>query len=194
MGVTKTVMPEGDRAMNKSTLFVLMLMLSLLVMVLSVSGAAAKAEFITAEGYEAQCKVLDPGKVWFDGDIMQVRGQISEYKAVTDNDLVGGINTADLNITLDLTTGNGTAWGKFKSIPWAYPNSSWEGSFNGRVVGWFYQGKGTGHGTGELSGMKFKTKTWEMPYDIDKIPADICAMQPATMMMNEYIILLPHGS
>lgn len=162
-------------------------------MVLLVPKVVAQAKFISAEGYEAQCgEILDPGKTWFDGYTMQIRGQVSEFKGIANNPLVGGTNTVTLNVTLDLTTGNGTAWGKFKSIPSARPYGSWEGSFSGRVVGGLYQGKGIGHGTGELSGMQMKNESLEMPYDssVLPLPSECGTTNPSTMLMNDYRILM----
>jgi hypothetical protein len=183
--------------MKKSTL-ILKLLLPLVLMGVIVSGVAATAEFVFRDGYEALCSEGIPERFWEPGDKLQIRGQTNVYRTYSpDSDRHTGTNTAIVNATVDLNTGNGTAWGTFKSIPDIYPDgdSYWEGTFSGRLVGGLYTGSGVGFGTGELSGMQMKTVTREILFDASLMSPDPCSTgaNPPTMLHNEIRVLKPHG-
>ena len=60
-----------------------------------------------------------------------------------------------VNINLDMTTGNGVAYGKSTISPDGM-DGTWEGTFQGKLQNFVMHGKSVSQGTGELEGMIFK--------------------------------------
>lgn len=91
-------------------------------------------EKVTTTDYTATITILelvDPGSVKIVGQNMIVKDMIVLTRYEASSDLV----TADLLITINfkfnLNTGEGPSHGKWSSLPDAYPDVMWEGSFTG---------------------------------------------------------------
>jgi hypothetical protein len=91
-------------------------------------------EKVTTTDYTATITILgivDPGSVKIVGQNMIVKDMIVLTRYEASSDLV----TADLLITINfkfnLNTGEGPSHGKWSSVPDAYPEAMWEGSFTG---------------------------------------------------------------
>lgn len=168
---------------------------SLIFLALLASGVAAQADFLFGDGYEALCNEGVPERMWVNGNVLQIRGQINRsrtYMPIFDETF--GTNVSIVNVRLDVTTGDGTVWGTFTSTPDEI-DGTLEGSFSGRLIGGLYFGRGVGHGTGELAGMQLKTVTEEIPYDPELMPPGSCpsGIDPPTMLHNEMRVLAPKG-
>jgi len=91
-------------------------------------------EKVTTINYTATMTIagiIDPGSVKIVGQNMIVKGMIVKTRYEASSPLV----TADLLITINfkfnLNTGEGPSHGKWSSVPDAYPDAVWEGSFTG---------------------------------------------------------------
>jgi hypothetical protein len=91
-------------------------------------------EKVTTTDYTATITILalvDPGSVKIVGQNMIVKDRVVLTRYAATSDLV----TADLLITINfkfnLNTGEGPTHGKWSSVPDAYPDAMWEGSFTG---------------------------------------------------------------
>ena len=91
-------------------------------------------EKVTTTDYTATITIIDivdPGTVKIVGQNMIIKDLVALTRYEASSDLV----TADLLITINskfnLYTGEGPTHGKWSSVPDAYPDAMWEGSFTG---------------------------------------------------------------
>jgi hypothetical protein len=111
-----------------------------------------------------------PGRVWTSEEgILQIRG--AEGAGVTTGD-IPGIMTFTLNAAIDMSTGEGRAWGTYVSTD-DYGNT-FEGIWLVSVTGYVnIEGIGVGHGTGAYEGMLFKSSFWGVNLYLGGLPPEV---------------------
>jgi hypothetical protein len=112
--------------------------------------AAAKPVRIPFSGIEYTCSA-EGGEVWMtrDGTMQHIRGQTLVDMSVTDVPFASGMSTHEVNMNMDLLSGNCTVWGK---ALYEVEGGSWRMNYSGRCTDFIYSGGGVGHGLGELEG------------------------------------------
>ncbi len=118
-----------------------------------------------------------PGQVWFseNGTVMHMRGQTTYSKIEPmpghpecDSRYAEGDATMTVNVDLNLATGNGISWGT-STVTHPGIDGAFVGPFEGRILGFAFQGKSVCRGTGDLKGLFEKVsiqQTGENTYDI----------------------------
>jgi hypothetical protein len=161
--------------MRKTVLFLLAVMIiDALALAPAVSGAA-KASRITTCALQTNTAEI-PGKMWFsdDGTMMHIRGQLT-YGDIEplpghpecDPIYSRGQIEMEVNINLNVATGEGNAYGKH-IIRMEGRDGAWKGTFQGKIKGFSYSGKAISHGTGGLDGLLQKmniVQTGETTYE-----------------------------
>jgi hypothetical protein len=161
--------------MKRTVLFLLaVLIIGALALVPAISGAA-KASRITTCALQTNTAEI-PGKMWFsdDGTILHIRGQIT-YADIEplpghpecDPAYSRGQLEMELNVNLNVVTGEGNAYGK-QTIRAEGLDGSWVGAFQGKITGTGYTGRALSHGTGDLAGLLQKVnivQTGEATYE-----------------------------
>ncbi len=171
----------------------------LLLAVLLVANVGARAKFEDSSGYQTLCYVVEgTGEIWYDDEIMQVRGLEKVYrKTGIHPDLGDADNYITVNYTLNLLTGEGTSWGKFVTVPDEYAGKGTiEGSYSGKISNWLFSGRSTGIGTGELKGTHFKIESRQLGPDDPELAEieNLCGEgQPIEPEVLTVRILWPHG-
>lgn len=145
--------------MKKTILFSIVVVVILALAVVYTTTTAAKASRITTCALQTNTSEI-PGKVWFteDGTVMHIRGQIT-YADITplashpecDKTFSDGKMMMELNLNLNLVTGEGNAYGSH-TITAEKLDASWEGSYSGTMENFVYSGKAVSQGTGEWQG------------------------------------------
>lgn len=114
--------------------------------------------------------VTDPGVTTMNGPIMSVRGmtehgEISGGPMVDGRNLIAGPEDPTVNYDLDVTTGEGTLWGKTRVDPTDFPDGYWDLEMHGKFVPETFNPDAqfagarmelTGNGAGSLKGWKVK--------------------------------------
>jgi hypothetical protein len=103
---------------------------AILVMVMSSTAAVAKTTRLPVSGTQQVIEVDDSeARTWMSADIQHVRGL--QVTAIQWDDTMGqGTVLATVNNTIDTRTGEGRAWGSFRSD---FDGGGFEGTFNGPV-------------------------------------------------------------
>ncbi len=128
--------------------------LALLVVLVSVVPASARAQRLSYTGNTCTQSQTPPEKFWISDDgVMHQRGMVLTNIDVTDGDYDTGINILTGNIDLDLATGYGHAYGTFTLYPSAY-SGTFEGNWSSHISPDGLRGIAVGHGTGELEGLQ----------------------------------------
>lgn len=153
--------------MKKTILFSLAVVLILSLAVVFTTPTAAQTSRITTCALQTNTAEI-PGKVWFteEGTVMHVRGQIT-YADITplvghpecDQTYSNGTMMMELNINLNLLTGEGNAFGRH-TITADGSDASWVGSYSGKMENFVYAGQAVSHGTGEWEGFLQKVNIY----------------------------------
>lgn len=154
--------------MKKTILFSLAFGIILALAVVLAAPGAAKASRITTCALQTNTSEI-PGKVWFteDGTVLHIRGQVA-YADL--EPLVGhpecepayssGEMMMEVNINLNLVTGEGNAYGKHTIIANG-GGASWVGTFSGKIREGAYTGMAVSYGTGAWDGLLQKVKIFQ---------------------------------
>jgi hypothetical protein len=154
--------------MKKIILFSLAAGIILALAVVLATPGAAKASRITTCALQTNTEEI-PGKVWFteDGTVLHIRGQIAYGKLEPlaghpecDPAYSSGKIKMEVNINLNLVTGEGNAYGK-NTITADGVDASWIGTFSGKITGGAYTGLSVSQGTGEWDGLLQKVKIFQ---------------------------------
>ena len=91
-------------------------------------------EKVTTTDYNATmtiADIVDPGSVKIIGQNMIVKDMVVLTRYEASSDLVTADLLTTINFKFNLNTGEGPSHGKWSSLPDAYPDAVWEGSFTG---------------------------------------------------------------
>lgn len=161
--------------MKKTFLFSLAVVVILSLAVIIAVPGAAKASRITTCALQTNTDEI-PGKVWFteDGTVLHIRGQITHADLEPlaghpecDPAYSNGEMKMEVNINLNLVTGEGNAYGKH-TITANGGEASWVGTFSGKIRDGVYSGMAVSHGSGAWDGLLQKVKivqTGETTYE-----------------------------
>ncbi|HUS34627.1 MAG TPA: hypothetical protein VM680_04670 [Verrucomicrobiae bacterium] len=125
---------------------------SVLILLLSASRSAEaiKIEVVSEEKLRP---IGPPGKIWVSDDGVQHTRDFPLAGPVW-GDLNGTLTTS-FNTNLNLTTGDGTAFGSFVlAVEWNGLVGTFEGRAEGKYEDFVISGHGPGHGTGDFEGMQ----------------------------------------
>jgi hypothetical protein len=150
---------KGEKLMKKTIIFSLAVAVILALIVIPTTPTSAKASKITTCALQTNTSEV-PGKVWFteDGTVLHIRGQIT-YSDITplpghpecDSTFSNGTMMMELNLNLNLVTGEGNAFGSH-TITAKRLDASWVGSYTGKIDPSGYAGQAVSHGTGAWEG------------------------------------------
>ena len=114
--------------------------------------SATKTPFVGIETFVAE---LDPGSITFPAGKVHFRRAMNQLTDDTDNDQVTGTSVIVGNGNLDgLFPPSGQLWGSWHTDVNA--GGSWDGKWTGRLEMGVLSFRGTGHGSGDLEGLKIK--------------------------------------
>ena len=147
-----------------------------LVLIFPISGSA-RATRSTVCILQTNYATDDPSEVWFskNGTMMHIRG-MKEYGTIEPlpdhpecvTPYSSGEIVLTVNFNLDLTTGDGVAYGKSTISPDGI-DGTWEGSFQGKLKNFMLHGKSVSQGTGELEGMVQKVVLQQVGEEIFEV-------------------------
>ena len=165
--------------------------IALLLSMVMVASAQTTRTYLTS--YEYDC-LVDPGKVWMEGDILHIRDRVHINVDVSDTPELNGINTTIADADINLKTGYAEIRGTFSFQPEGIAGT-WEGSWtwNGnKGVGF---GRTVAHGNGALTGKSLFLKLYDATPDdprYENLPA-MCAGigEPEGIILSEGYILEP---
>lgn len=135
--------------MKKRIVVIAIVLVLILVMSTTVSAKVVRTPFTGIGGIP---EILDPGKVFFSGDNMHVRGMVEFFHTESTDDRVTGSHTVIANSNLN-AEGFGRVRATFRLDVDAY-DGYWEGSSTGRIDENGITLKMRGKGFGELSGLR----------------------------------------
>ena len=117
----------------------------------SAGNGAVKIDFVSEE---ALAPIGPPGKIWVSDGVQHIRD--FPLAGPVWGDLNGTLTTS-FNVNLNLTTGDGTAFGTFVlEVEWNGLTGTFEGRASGKYEGFRISGQGIGHGTGDFEGMQMQ--------------------------------------
>jgi hypothetical protein len=117
----------------------------------SAGNGAVKIDFVAQE---ALAPIGPPGKIWVSDGVQHIRD--FPLAGPVWGDLNGTLTTS-FNVNLNLTTGDGTAFGIFiLEVEWNGLIGTFEGRAQGTYDGFLISGHGSGHGTGDFEGMQIQ--------------------------------------
>ena len=164
--------------------------IALLLSMVMVAGAKTTRTYLTS--YEYDC-LVDPGKVWMEGNILHIRGRVHINVDVSDTPEFNGINTTFADADINMKTGYAEIRGTLSFQPEGIAGT-WEGSWtwNGnKGVGF---GRTVAHGTGALTGKSLFLKMYDAPYDPEATTAMCSGIgEPEGNIYAEGYILDPAG-
>jgi hypothetical protein len=130
------------------------IVVSVLILVLvSIVPASARAERVYYTGYTCPVYVGPPERMWISEDnVLHMRGVYTDNILTSTSPYLDGTAVIIMNEDVDLNTGNVHAFGNLVITP-ATIAGTWVGNFSTHVTGGVVRGTGTGHGTGALEGM-----------------------------------------
>ena len=121
---------------------------------LAAGGVQARATQTPYQFTVTDVEVGVPERVWVDGGILHIREQ--PVKTSITGDIVGSAVTIR-NVNLDLSTGDGSAWGTFvRSVTWQGLSGTFEGHFTAKITGSSTVVQLVGHGTEDFEGMQIR--------------------------------------
>ena len=131
----------------------LLVLLVLATLALAATPASARATRTTYTAEEFICVEGPPQRMWFsaNGTMLHIRGQSAESVVLSSNPLVQGTNHLLKNMDLNLSTGEGHAYGTFSTSPEAV-DGTWDGHFTIRFSPTSFSGSAAGRGSGDLAG------------------------------------------
>lgn len=144
--------------------------LALLVLWLVIPVMATATTIPVSGSFLGSADPNAPGVVWISEEgILQIRG--AEGAGVTSGDIPGTM-AFTLNAAIDLSTGEGRAWGTYVSSD-GYGNT-FEGTWLVSVTGYVnIEGISVGHGTGAYEGMLFQNSFWGANLYLGGLPPEV---------------------
>ncbi len=137
----------------KAKKVVIVVFMVIVLVLVSVIPASARAERLFYTGRTCPTYVGPPERMWISEDnVLHMRGIYSDNTMVATTPYLTGTAVIIMNEDVDLNTGNVHAFGSVLIHPTGI-DGTWEGNFSTHVVGGVVRGTYTGHGTGELEGM-----------------------------------------
>src|SRR5688500_5581340 len=114
------------------------------------SGGATSFDFVAEE---LLTPFGPPGRIWMSGDVQHIRDFPLAGPVWGD---INGTLTTYFNITQNIITGDGTAFGTFSfAVEWNGLVGTFEGRATAKYEAFIITGHGSGHGTGDFEGMQF---------------------------------------
>ena len=118
--------------MKQNRMLTLVVVSLIVLTLLSVQSASARAAFIPCEGDFIPLGILDPGTWTYPGGNMHVRGMVGMYQQYmpSSDPRCSGLNTVATNANWD-SYGIGPSWGTFHTILEAGSLDGWNGTWTG---------------------------------------------------------------
>jgi len=124
--------------------------------------AAATTTKVPVASHDVLVSVIDPGEQGVTGTVAWTRGAVWLY-ASSGDPLLAGAQAVGINYDLDVTTGGGEMWGKYRIDPTAYPDGHFDCSWNATFVDFAWIGRAVCHGEGSLEGRQLRLKIYPGP-------------------------------
>lgn len=170
--------------MKKLTFTLLSILILLSLVWIPTFSAGATVDRITICTLETDISKI-PGKVWLseDGTILHVRGQTT----ISKNTPLPGHPECDLrysqgelvmtvNFNINLTNGEGEAWGSTTSTPTGI-DGTFVGPFSGKIHAGAFYGKSVDIGTGALEGLIERVTIQQIGVDTYEVLGYVYARQ-----------------
>lgn len=125
-------------------------------------SAAATTTKVPVASHDVLVAVLDPGEVGMTGTVRWVRDMVWSFSS-TGDPFLAGLQTLGINYDLDLSTGSGEMWGKYRIDPTAYPDGSFRCSWSATFVDFLWTGRAVCHGDGSLRGRQLRLEIFPEP-------------------------------
>lgn len=138
------------------------LMLGALLALALASPAAATTTKVPVASHDVLVSVLDPGQQGVTGTVQWARNVVWLMTA-TGDPLLAGTETLGINYDLDLVTGSGELWGKYRLDPTAYPNGHFDCTWSATFVDYVWIGRAVCHGDGSLTGRQLRLQVYPGP-------------------------------
>ena len=129
-----------------------------LVLLLGISSPSSHADTGAIKLHFVSEEILSPigppERIWMSGDVQHIRNFPLAGPVWGD---INGTLTTYFNVNLNLTTGDGTAFGIFiLEVEWNGLRGTFEGRAQANYEGFVISGHGSGHGTGDFEGMQMQ--------------------------------------
>lgn len=142
---------KGGKAMKRSPI---LLLCALLALALAPSAAATTTKLPVAS-HDVFVSETQTGEEGLTGTVMWVRDKVWLF-ASTGDPLLAGEQTIGINYDLDISTGSGEIWGKYRIDPTAYPTGHFDCSWTATFVDYLWTGRAVCHGDDSLSGRQLR--------------------------------------
>lgn len=149
---------------------------SLILILLGVLPAAAKATKTDYTAHATMCEIYDLGTTWTEGDIEHIRNVKFVQYIYSQETRAVGYQYNVYNTNYNHKTGSGVAWGSFRH---EVAGGAWEGTFNSKLdeFGLATEGLAIGKGYGDLDGSLIKAHYSESTdIDLTGVPLDDCPL------------------
>jgi hypothetical protein len=151
--------------MNKHTRIVMFSLALITLLLLATGSAAARSTETTFEAIGYICELGPPVQEWYsDGTVLHQRGVVARSILVSSDPRMNGVMVDHLHQDLDLSTGDGRAWGWGK---YETELGTWHGVWKGVYSEFVITTQAIAHGSGGLAGQAFYWEGQAIPVPPD---------------------------